>query len=649
MKKLSTILCPPLLVVLVGWLGVAQPVAAQQTVTLSGRVADTAGQAVPGAFVALHRLSDYIDGQETDANGAYRLSVVPGSYQLGVDPQRGPFIAQRQELRLSTDITRNVVLETGVTLSGRVTGPNDQPVSRAYLSVRNAAGQEVGFGLTNASGHYSLGAPSGTYQVEVFSEAFPDTTVEGVALSGDTVLNITLDSGVLLEGKVVDDEGQPVSGARVCAQLPAEQWWEGTCSETGPEGRFQLNVAPEVYVVTATPVAPLHPTRRRLEVGQAEVTALVLPVSRQPLPFVPDDPPKAALIGISAPTADGEVTLSGAAGSVPPQSAVVAITLDTGHFTTAQATADGNFTATLFAPAGTSVLIKADPVGTTVAQFMDIVADSNSNTNFPPVLATLPGTIVRVADPPGAGIPIGGAGRVHWNRLPAWTFRGSLNTHTLVPGDPLRVQGTVQVDSPVLQGTDMLQVHTTLWLERADGQSLLHGTSGAATTFLTPTGLPLERWSPWWAAIFGQSQDMPLVKTASTQAEAEIHLALTLPADLPAGYYRPFLSFIFSRYAEGASSQPPISQYLRTGLRDPCPPHYPSGASRSIASGLGALIGYAQQRVTGGRGRGRRRPLWDRPTDSDDIGNVCNPLPGCSLGPPTDLSPRTVCPDREPQ
>ena len=82
------------------------------------------------------------------------------------------------------------------------------------------------------------------------------------------------------------------------------------------------------------------------------------------MPFVPDDPPKAALISISAPTAAGEVTLSGAAGSVTPGSAIFAITLETGHFTTAQATDSGSFTATLFAPAGTSVLIKADPVGT---------------------------------------------------------------------------------------------------------------------------------------------------------------------------------------------------------------------------------------------------------------------------------------------
>ena len=367
-------------------------------------------------------------------------------------------------------------------------------------------------------------------------------------MSQDTVLNITLEAGVLLEGKVVDDAGQPVPDAQVCARLLAEESWEGVCSETESDGSFQLQVRPEEYVITATPLVPLHPTRRRQEVSQAGTAGLVLTVSRQAMPFVPDDPPKAALISISSPTADGEVMIRGAAGSVAPNSAVVAITLDTGHFTTAQATANGSFTATLFAPAGTSVLIKADPVGTHVAQFLDLFfgSDAEIPTNHEHRLPALPGTIVRVADPPGVGIPIGGAGRRGSLSLPAWTFRGSLNTQTLSPGNSLQVRGTFRVDSPALQGVNALRVGVDLRLEPADGSSLVHKqNSGAASAFLTPTGLLIERTGAPWATGFNQYQDLPLVKTAVTQAEGEINLTLTLPPDMPAGYYRPFLQFYF--------------------------------------------------------------------------------------------------------
>ena len=546
------------LIFLSGWIGIAaQSAEAQQTITLSGRITDAAGQALSGARVDLFRLPGWIwtAGQDTESNGAYRFVVPPGTYQLEVRPS-GPFIPQRQELILSTNTTQNVVVETGVTLAGQVTGPGGQSPAGVYLSVRNEAGQEISFAWTN-TGHYSLGVPAGIYQLEVFPDAFLDKTIEGVEVAQDAVLNITLEAGVVLGGKVVNDVGQPVPDARVCAHLPSEQWWEGSCDETEAEGRFQLQVRPGEYVVTVRPVFPLRQVRLRLlEVSGEGVADLVLTVSRDPMPFVPDDPPKAALISISPPRADGEVTVTGAAGAVAPQSEVVAITLDTGHFTTAQATANGSFTATLFAPAGTSVLIKADPDGATVRRFLTapgtstvILFSNGEQGGETPALAGLSGTILRVADPPGTGIRIGSAGRTDWQEhgLPAWTFQGSINTQNLAPGDPLRVRGTIRVDSSALQGVSGLQVGTVLRLERlsdTDGSDILRRNT-FASTFLTPTGLPIERSPLYRDAGLDVPRQIPLVKTAATQAEARVDLTLSLPPSLPSGYYRPFLDFYF--------------------------------------------------------------------------------------------------------
>ena len=544
MHKPSSVLRLLILVVLIGWLGLAQPTAAQQTVTLSGRVTDAAGNAVSGATVNLED-PGWV-GQETDANGNYRLSVSPGTYRLRVRPRHGPLIAQKIErLRLSTNTTRNFVLEEGVTLSGQVTA-NGQPVPHPWLWVVNDEGQEVSFNAANASGHYSLGVPTGTYEVNVYSEDFLDTTVEGVEMSQDTVLNITLESGVLLEGKVVDDAGQPVSDAQVCAHLSTEEWWEGFCSDNEPTGGFQLRATPDDgYIVTVRPVAPLHPTRRRLNVSEKGVSDLVLTVSRQPMPFVPDAPPKAALISISAPTPDGEVTLRGAAGAVAPGSTVFVSTLNTGHFTIVQATANGSFTATLFAPAGTSILIRADPFGITVARFLDEFPKSEEPS--PNILSALPSTILRVVDSPGSGLPISGAGKVDWDRFPAWTFHGSIPTNTPTPGNPLRIRGTLRVDSPALQEVGALQVNTDLRLRPfsdPEGASLLQ-TKSLASLLLTPTGLPIEREPMPWLTDLVHYREIPLVKTASTQAEARIDLTLSLPPDLPVGYYSPVLAFSF--------------------------------------------------------------------------------------------------------
>ncbi len=562
MPNLCTFLRFLILVVLSSGIGIAvQPAAAQQTVTLSGRVTDTAGNAVSGATVNLED-PGWV-GQETDANGDYRLSVSPGTYRLRVRPRHGPLIAQKVErLSLSADTTRNFVLEEGVTLSGQVTA-NGQPVPWGWLSVWSDNVGEVSFGAPNEAGHYSLGVPPGTYRISMHHDDFLNKTLEGVAVTQDTVLNITLDSGVLLEGTVVDDGGHPVADARVCVYL-LEQPREGVCADSELGGDFQLQVPPAVYVVTATPLAPLHPTRLRLEASGERVTDLVVTVSRDPMPFVPDNPPKAALINISPPTEDGEVTLTGVAGSVPPQSEVVAFTLETGHFTTAQATTSGSFTTTLFAPTGTSVLIKADPVGTSVAEFL---YHQLFETGVKPegYLSSLPGTILRVADPPSAGISIGGAGRIASDSLPAWTFGGSIMTETLSPGDPLQIQGTVRVDSPALLGIDTLRVGSHLCLNRlsdTDGSILLRWNS-LVSTFLTPTGLPIERPPRFWDDGLCQGQDVPLVKTAATQAEAEVDLTLALPSDFPVGYYRPFLGFDFP----DMPAEHPPSRLFAGGLR----------------------------------------------------------------------------------
>ena len=570
MHDLRTFLRSLVLVFLSSWIGIAQPPEAQQTVTLAGRVTDSAGQAVSGATVSLEN-PGWV-GQETDVNGNYRLSVPPGTYLLRVRPRHGPLISQKIEgLGLSTNTTRNFVLEEGVTLSGQVTA-NGQPVPHAWLWVVNDDYQEISFNAADAAGHYSLGVPAGTYQVNVYSKDFIDRSLEGVGVTQDTVLNITLDSGAPLEGTVVDDSGQPVPAARVCAHLPSQQWWEGACYETEAEGRFQLQVRPGEYIVTVRPVFPLRQVRlRHLEVSGEGVTDLMLTVSRDPAPFVPDDPPKAALISISPPTADGEVTVSGAAGSVAPQSVLVAATLETGHFTTAQATANGSFTATLFAPAGTSVLIKADPDGTTVRRFLTasgtstiILFSNGEQDGETPALAGLPGTILRVPDPPGTGIQIGSAGRTDWREhgLPAWTFHGSINAQTLSPDDPLRVHGTVRVDSATLQGVSGLQVGTVLRLERlsgTDGSDILRRNT-FASTFLTPTGLPIERSPLYRDEGLDVPRQIPLVKTAATQAEAEVDLTLPLPSDLPAGYYRPFLDFYFP---DMPAEHPPSRSVIR--------------------------------------------------------------------------------------
>ena len=135
MHKPCSILRPLLLVFLIGWLGIAaQPAEAQQTVTLSGRVTDAAGNAVSWR----DRQSGKPRMGRTGDRREWQLSPLGVSRHL---PPTGPTSARpahcpkdRRAAALDEYTTRNFVLEAGVTLSGQVTA-SGQPVPWAWLSV----------------------------------------------------------------------------------------------------------------------------------------------------------------------------------------------------------------------------------------------------------------------------------------------------------------------------------------------------------------------------------------------------------------------------------------------------------------------------------------------------------------------------------
>lgn len=61
-----------------------------------------------------------------------------------VKPQRGLLIPQDMQLSLSTNTTRTIVLETGVTLSGQISGPGDGHTSAGQVTEPFPRGDVLG-------------------------------------------------------------------------------------------------------------------------------------------------------------------------------------------------------------------------------------------------------------------------------------------------------------------------------------------------------------------------------------------------------------------------------------------------------------------------------------------------------------------------
>ena len=171
-------------------------------------------------------------------------------------------------------------------------------------------------------------------------------------------------------------------------------------------------------------------------------------------------------------------------------------------------------------------------------------------TNSPPSLArffgfrTLQGAAFRSA-----------VGRTHregsgkcYRFLPGLSTAHSIPRHLCPLAAFCRVQGTVQMDSRALQGVDALQMIQPLRLERltdSDGSSHPPQKHSLLPPSSPLPGYQLNENPGGGMRGLSKNREIPLVKTTSSQAEARVDLTLTLPPDLPAGYYRPFLHFDF--------------------------------------------------------------------------------------------------------
>ncbi|HEY3128584.1 MAG TPA: carboxypeptidase-like regulatory domain-containing protein [Acidobacteriota bacterium] len=374
----------------------------------------------------------------------------------------------------------------------------------------------------------------------------------------------------LIAGRVVDDRAQPLASIHV---LLVDTSRESNCcrdaeTQTSVDGSFTFNAPPGVYVVrTYVTPTPWYPVAVRVDTRSGDRLGLQLQLRREPRRYVPDDPPRASRISFSDPTADGEITVRGAAGAVPGNAFVILVTTETGHLAFAEAAADGSFVAQTFGPPGVHILVEADPYGDTIRAAGKPVAMRT----FPPEesffflspLAPLVGTVIEVPVPSaGDGrIAFGGAGSPTYSNsaLPPWIVSGTINKNRFNAGERLEITASVRVNSPLLATIKKISASPALSLERMsleNGEPLI-ARATQASSFLTPTGFAIENNLQGLAP--GQVMKLDIPVTGSQHAEATFTMRVQLPQNLASGYYRPFLQFFFSDYPVEQPPSRPIT------------------------------------------------------------------------------------------
>lgn len=199
----------------------------------------------------------------TSDDGTFTLENVPaGPTQIvvmapGYTTARVPGV-NVEEGKTVSDV--EVAMETGVKLTGRVTGPDGTPLAGVSVRPDNAGGRMMRFDggdsttITDPGGEYTLDALEPGEKTFTFNRQGYLSESRTITLSSaSTRLDVQLSTGSRLTGSVVSDAGGPVADAIVTASSATQSGFGGRQARTDASGNFELEgLAPGHYMLSAT-------------------------------------------------------------------------------------------------------------------------------------------------------------------------------------------------------------------------------------------------------------------------------------------------------------------------------------------------------------------------------------------------------------
>lgn len=186
---------------------------------VAGMVVTEGGAPVAEAEVVARGGSSF-ESARSDSNGAFELeSIAPGRYT--VTASRAGFADGRvEDFDPASGAPLRIVLRTGGTIWGRVSGLTDEELSNVMVDARGAG--TASRGAVDSSGNYRIeGVSAGTVRVsaQVITRGFgggkssPAQTVE-LTEGGSQQVDIRFESGTAISGRVLRNRA-PLAGAMV--------------------------------------------------------------------------------------------------------------------------------------------------------------------------------------------------------------------------------------------------------------------------------------------------------------------------------------------------------------------------------------------------------------------------------------------------
>ncbi|HVR75462.1 MAG TPA: carboxypeptidase-like regulatory domain-containing protein [Planctomycetota bacterium] len=207
----------------------------QATGSVSGRVVNSNGDAIRGARVMAKRTQETgvettLSTDVTDAEGNYTLKDIEAGDGNRLRVKKGEFLDTLTDTfsvaPLESVEMPLVVLQLGGAISGRVLGTGGRGISGCVVTLAHEGDTEINLASnpsssTNTHGEFLIqGLPAGVVDLVVKAPHYLETRKSGIEVrEGEKHgnIDIQLEQGQSVSGRVVDARGQPVANADVLA------------------------------------------------------------------------------------------------------------------------------------------------------------------------------------------------------------------------------------------------------------------------------------------------------------------------------------------------------------------------------------------------------------------------------------------------
>jgi len=166
----------------------------------------------------------YTPGDNTDVLGFYQVCVLPGVYHVSYAPPPGTHLLGKRlyNVELFSSFDLDVTLDFGIVAYGTITDSNGAPVGGVDIDAdRISTGERVFTPNDNSgflTGNYWIVLPPDSYRFRFQPPAgtrWIGYQVDSIGVFSDINLDVTLNEGWLLDGRVTDNLGQGLNNISI--------------------------------------------------------------------------------------------------------------------------------------------------------------------------------------------------------------------------------------------------------------------------------------------------------------------------------------------------------------------------------------------------------------------------------------------------